>query len=865
MTAFIDAADDQALLEEVVEFYHRRLREKPNALAWLKQHAITMETVERFRLGLADRTLGLSLPEKNRKAGAHVRARLQRLGILRASGHEHLAGALVVPVLDAQRAVVQMYGRLIGASLRAGTKRDVFLPNLMRGVWNAENLSAPEVILCSGLIDALTVWSAGLRNVTVAFDRDHLREHVLPVLKQHGVEAVLVAYPNDERGDGTAARAGEVLQASGIAIARVVLPAGFDANTLARKRGPEALVEAVHQVEGNVMSVAKTVQPPAPEAEHPAPVVRPPAPLDFTASTALDVADEVAIILGDRRYRVRGLARNTSHATLKVNILVTRATGQSGQSLFHADTFDLYQARQRAAFIKHAAHELGLREEAVKRDVGQVLLRLEDLQEEFIRRAMEPKRNEVVLSETDRAAAMGLLQDPRLVERVVEDFQRCGVVGEQTNLLVAYLAAVSRKLEDPLAVIVQSSSAAGKTSLVEAVLDFIPPEDRLQFSALTGQALYYLGQTDLQHRVLSIAEEEGAERAVYALKLLQSEGELTIASTGKEASTGRLVAQQYTVRGPVMLFLTTTATSVDEELLNRCLVLTVNEDRDQTRAIHRLQRERQTLQGVLARRGRDAIVKLHRDAQRLLRPLLVANPYAPDLTFLDDRTRTRRDHTKYLALIRAVALLHQYQRDVKAIEHGGEVVEYVEVTAEDIALANRLAHQVLGRSLDDVPPHTRSLLGLLHEMVAAACHAQGVERTDYRFTRKMVREATGWGDTQLKVHLRRLVELEYLAAHRNGHGAAYELLYDGQGHDGERFLTGLIDAERLQRSGSGGERSGSGRPSVGPWSAGGRGAQNGEKPSQEATLAASGRDSAVNSTSRAPASSSASYTQAGER
>ena len=102
--------------------------------------------------------------------------------------------------------------------------------------------------------------------------------------------------------------------------------------------------------------------------------------------------------------------------------------------------------------------------------------------------------------------------------------------------------------------------------------------------------------------------------------------------------------------------MTTTAIDIDEELMNRCLVLSVDEAREQTRAIHRLQRERQTLDGLLARKDKDAVLRLHRNAQRLLRPMLVANPYANSLTFLDDRTRTRRDHMKYLTLIRSIAL-----------------------------------------------------------------------------------------------------------------------------------------------------------------------------------------------------------------
>ncbi len=125
-----------------------------------------------------------------------------------------------------------------------------------------------------------------------------------------------------------------------------------------------------------------------------------------------------------------------------------------------------------------------------------------------------------------------------------------------------------------------------------------------------------------------LAEEEGASRAAYALKLVQSEGELSIASTGKDTASGRLVTHTYSVKGPTAIVLTTTAIDVDEELLNRCLVLTVDEDRAQTQAIHQAQRHAQALTGLTARAQRERVVALHRDAQRLLEPLAVVNPYA---------------------------------------------------------------------------------------------------------------------------------------------------------------------------------------------------------------------------------------------
>jgi hypothetical protein len=585
--------------------------------------------------------------------------------------------------------------------------------------------------------------------------------------------------------------------------ARVDVPGPITPPPPADEREPEVLNDLAGDVAPEV-----TVDHPSLAASSSLPSLSPPSatsPVDVTTTS-----EEIVFQIGERRWRVRGLDKNLSPQSLRVNLLVNNPDG-----LFFVDTLEMYSARQRALFVREAHGELGVDEAVLKREVGDVLLKLEAMQEEQIKKALAPKDGKKALSEDERVAALALLRDPKLIERIVRDFDRCGVVGEHTNKLLGYLAATSRKLEEPLAVVIQSSSAAGKSSLMEAVLRFVPEEERVQYSAMTGQSLFYMGEEDLKHKVLAVSEEEGAERASYALKLLQSEGELTIASTGKDPQTGKLVTHAYRVEGPVMIFLTTTAIEVDEELLNRCLVLTVDEGREQTRAIHARQRRAQTLAGLLDRQEKKQLERLHRDAQRLLRPLYVVNPFAEELSFVDTRTRTRRDHMKYLTLIRAVALLHQYQREVKTVEHAGQKLPYVEVTRADIEVATRLAHEVLGRSLDELPPVTRRLLHILEEMVTERAKKEGVRREDVRFTRREVREHTGWGNTQLKVHLGRLDELEYVVAHRAGRGAgtAYELRYAGEGKDGGRFVVGL--GYDIERSGLQEEESGFARPAVG--------------------------------------------------
>lgn len=863
-----DAAEDAALLERVMGYYTRSLRANPDALAYLAKRGLAHpELIDAFGLGFADRTLGYRLPEKNRKAGAEIRSQLQRLGVLRDSGHEHMRGSLVVPIRDASGAVVDLYGRKIRDNLRKGTPDHLYLPGPHRGVLNLPAFAASEeMILAEAPLDALTFWCAGYRNVTSAWGAGGLTDEIVAALVEHGVRRVLIAYDRDAAGDKGASAAAETLAAKGIAVYRVNFPKGMDANIYALSVTPAtkslgALLRAAEWMAGaedrpRVMIESMPVEsdrhtdpappakpdpllaakgetsppasspedgepPPATDADSiPEPTQAGPIPPAPPSPPAMQVSgQEVTVQLGDRLWRARGLARNPSPESMKINLMVRRG------DTFHVDGLDLLSAKARGAFVAEAANELDLPVDAVKRDIGQVLLALEGVQEELLE-ASAPRDTGPTISAAEEAEALAWLRSPALMDRIAADIAACGVVGEAANALTAYLAALSRKLDRPLAVLIQSTSAAGKSALMDAVLDLVPEEERVTYSAMTGQSLFYLGEADLKHKALAIAEEEGARHASYALKLLQSQGTLTIASTGKDPATGKLVTQDYTVEGPVALMLTTTAIDLDEELANRCLVLSVDESRDQTRAIHARQRYEETLAGLEERAAARSIRTLHHNAQRLLKPVRVVNPYAEHLTFLDDKTRTRRDHRKYLALIRAVTLLHQHQRPVKTLERpGADPLDYIEATLDDIAAANALAHKVLGTTLDELPPQTRRLLHLLRDYVMDRAKAEAITPRDIRFTRREVREATAWGDTQLKLHLSRLDALEYVLVRREGPRFVYELLWDGEGAEdegGAPFVMGLIDVDALRnqrydadRSGVESDRSACGRGAVG--------------------------------------------------
>ncbi len=619
------------------------------------------ELINTFTLGYANRTLGLRLPQKNRKAGKDIREQLQRIGVYRETGREHFNGSLVVPVMDENGLISEIYGRKLAGvgQLRKGTAYHLYLPGPHAGVWNIQALKASrEIILCEALIDAMTFWVHGFRHVTASYGTSGFTNDHLAAFKHYGTQRVLIAYDRDESGNKAADALAKKLMAEGIDCFRILLPKGMDVNEYALTMTP--------------------------------------------ADKALGLVVRKAEWLG----KGQAPALRTDKA----------AKGKTPPETASAPA---------------------------------TLLPLETSKEQE-----KPETPSPLAASLPEHESSPLPRVPSTIEAQVNDNEVLMTFGD----------------------------------LYYRVRGF------------TATANPTLGDTNLKHKILAIVEEEGASNASYALKLLQSEGVVTIASTCKDESTGDLVTKDYKVEGPVMLFLTTTAIDIDEELKNRCIVLDVDEGREQTRAIHAAQRRRRTLAGLQAKLEKQQIMTLHRNAQRLLRPLMVINPYGEYLTFLDDKTRLRRDHEKYLTLIDSIALLHQYQRAIKTESYDGEAADYVEVILDDIAMANQLAHEVLGKSLDELPPQTRRLLNALHDHVTAQCEQQHIQRNDYRFSRKAIRQHIGWSYDQLRVHLGRLVDMEYVLVHRGGRGQSfdYELLYNGEGEDRDAFLMGLIDVEQLR-------------------------------------------------------------------
>jgi DNA-binding MarR family transcriptional regulator len=374
---------------------------------------------------------------------------------------------------------------------------------------------------------------------------------------------------------------------------------------------------------------------------------------------------------------------------------------------------------------------------------------------------MQPRAEErVQLSPAQRQAAINYLKQANLLERTAEDIGRSGVVGEETNRLIAYLVYSSRKLAVPLHLMFLGSSGSGKTWLQERVSELIPPEDKIEITQITENAFYYFRQDELRHRLLLIEDLDGAESSLYPLRELQSKRRISKTVTLKD-SKGNLKTITLTVEGPVSVSGCTTRERLYEDNANRCLLLHIDGSKDQDRRI--LDYQTRLAAGEINRENEQHTRQQLQQVQRVLMPVTVLNPYAKYIQLPEQVFKPRRTMTLLLAFIEAITFYHQYQRPVK---RDGQGQPYIESTVADIEAAFTLLTDVLFSKSDELTKASRGFLELLKVLLKE----QGKTSFHTRDIRRQLRIAP----STLKRHLLELERYGYIQVNRSSRQGKYE-------------------------------------------------------------------------------------------
>ncbi len=753
------------LLARVIGYYQHTFEEAAQGREYLKDvRGISHnETLKDFGTGYVNGTLLSILPEDK-----DIINDLKAVGILNAKGNERFFNCVVFPLYDASGAVVNLYGRNIDETCEL---THLYLPGQRSGLVNAGAVKRSQTILLTeSVIDALTLYDQGFKNVMPLYGTNGLTGDHLSFFNRTIKEAYLV-FDADDPGKNAAQAVAVQLKEKEITPHIVELPVK-DANLYFNRHTPEQFEQLLKQANPKSLEHSDQVHP--------------------RKKTLYKQTQHGFIVgYGERQYHVKGIQRGET----QLKAVIKASQDVESNLPFELTTIDLYSSRSRLWFAKLCADLFGAAEELIKEDIGKLL----SLVENFQPKARTAKATEP--SQADKAAATKFLKSPDMFKEILDALQVMGIVGEETNKIVCYLTAVSRLLPKPLSTLIQSRSGAGKSTLQNAILKFVPEDDQEKYTRVTDQALFYKEEDSLKHKILAIEEDAGCGGAAYSIRNIQSEGRIRVAATGKDPGTGKMKTETYTVDGPVSVMLTTTAADIDAETASRFIFLSIDESEKMTAAIHDKQKQARTLAGLVNRTQSAHIERIHQTAQQMLKPVAVVNPFTPYLSYPTQSLISRRDHDKYLGLIEAIAFLHQHQRETKTVEVAGKAVEYIEATLDDIDKANALANDVLGQSLDELARPSRLLLDGIYGMVKALAKKQGRAVDEFFFTRRMIREQMNWTDWQIKAHIKQLEELEYLHVRIGSRGKeyAYALNYKGQGEDNSKFYLNLTPVEEIKK------------------------------------------------------------------
>lgn len=696
------------VMERMAHLYHQAFWESAEAQDYLRARGLDdKETWQAFRIGYCDGSLAKKF------AGGPAGELLLELGFLNSEAKEHFRGCLVVPLMHPDRGVVGFYGRRLAGD--AG--RHVYLPGPRQGVLNWLCLrTSSRIYVTEGVLDAFSLWQAGLREVTCLHGLASVSGDLKELLKRHRTKEVVLCLDGDKAGQDALLRLRETFEALGVSVASHQLPVGQDPNLMLQTLGGSGLAKWFADAEEPARKTESVKHESNPQG--------------------------FALEFGEVHYEVQMMPPFSSRLRI-------RLCGQRGD-LEYLDKLDLYVQRAR----QQAGREISRALKLQRFEADNHLKKIREQAEQWVasRHSLTPpdKKSPEPMTASEREEALAALRAPDLVQTILRDMEDLGYVGEEDAKILAYLVGLSRKLAKPLSAIIFAQSGCGKSSLADMIEFLTPPDEVFHFTRLTSQALYYF-PTALSHMLIFVEERSGAEAADYSIRALQTQHKLTQAVPIKDPATGQFKTQVLEVEGPVAYMETTTNTRTNHENATRSFEIYLDESEEQTRRIHAAQRLARLPVNYNRELRRNAIQQRHHAMQKLLERVQIGIPYVDHLDFPAHRLRTRRDHERFLCLIEVSAFLHQHQRPRGVTDDG---TPYVLANLDDYGLAYTLAKEVLASSLHELNKNARELWEKLVEWPQAT--------GDAHFSRRDIRENFGLEDHRVRDALNDLLEMEYL-------------------------------------------------------------------------------------------------------
>jgi len=412
-------------------------------------------------------------------------------------------------------------------------------------------------------------------------------------------------------------------------------------------------------------------------------------------------------------------------------------------------TLDLYNDNQCDKLIRTLCDKWNITLVDSSKSVHSLISQLENYKLEQLRYPQNSQENHFEMSEEEQEQAKKYLSHKNLITNLQKDLQHIGILGEDENALVLFLAMASHKSDNPFSVLCLAKSGIGKSYLLQKLSECMPKNSFSFHTQISENALYYFESKQIDGKVLFIEDLEWTHQMLMPLATLQMQGKL-IKTRATKDKDGMLHSTTFEVAGKLCLIACAYSEKNYEQLSLPFLCLHLNHSH--TQDINVMDYQKKCKAGLINQTEIAAIQKRLKCVISSLRNTNIINPFATMIDLPEDLPYPRKTLLLLLNFINTITFFRQYQRDTIADENTGEVM--IKTHPDDIELAFNLLKNSLFRRADELSTTARGFYTWLQKYLK--------EAKTQEFTALDVRKAKRMHPRTLNRYLQELTLFNYL-------------------------------------------------------------------------------------------------------
>jgi hypothetical protein len=428
----------------------------------------------------------------------------------------------------------------------------------------------------------------------------------------------------------------------------------------------------------------------------------------------------------------------------------------------YRSTLDLYNDHQTDKLIRTLCDKWNLKLVDVSKSVHTMITQLESYKLQRLKYPQNNHQPQFELNQSDKQQALKTLKSKTLIKRLTSQLNATGIIGEDQNALILFLALASHKSNNPFSVICLAKSGMGKSYLLQKLTECMPLGSYSFHTQISANALYYFDSHQINNKVLFVEDLEWTTQMLNPLATLQTQGKLIKTRTTKDKD-GMFHSTSFELVGKLCLLACAYSDKNYEGLSLPFLMTHLNHSHQQDLAIMEYQQKASA--GLVDTEQVKAIQHELKCLIVSLEKVNIINPFAPFIHLPDDISHPRKSLLILLNFIEAITFFHQCQRHTQIDKQTGEIS--ILTHPDDIELAFTLLKNSLFRRADELSTAARGFYGWLTNFLTETKSKQPT------FTALDIRKAKNVHPRTLNRYLQELKLYSYLKVvggnkHRGG-------------------------------------------------------------------------------------------------